>query len=73
MNKMDAVQQLVRSPLMGLVTLAFAGAFVYGFLIGLITTDSFIAMAGPIIGFWFRDRDGQRREDRDNGVLPPRR
>lgn len=39
-----------------LVTLAFTGGIVYGFVVGLIQPDVFIGMAGGAVGYWFGAR-----------------
>jgi hypothetical protein len=50
----DSLQAIVRP----IVTLGFAGATVAGWLLGRLSDDAFLGIAGLVIGFWF-----QRRED----------
>lgn len=48
----STLQALVRP----LVTLSFAGALVYGFVVDKITSSEFIGLAGLAVGFYFQAR-----------------
>jgi hypothetical protein len=43
------------------VTLMFAAAIIVGFFIGRISGETFIGIAGPVIAFWFAQRQADRR------------
>ncbi len=57
--KVNALRALVRP----LVTLAFTGALIYGFLVGIVPADSFLAISGGAILFWFTARTEEKREN----------
>jgi len=50
---MGALQAAVRP----LVTIMFAGALTYGFVVGVVSTDAFLGIAGAAIGFYFQKRE----------------
>lgn len=59
----EALQALVRP----LVTLAFAGAVVVGWMVlGRLSDDAFLGLAGLVIGFWF-----QQRREAEKAPPPP--
>jgi hypothetical protein len=48
-----------------LVTMLFAAAIVYGFIVSLISGETFLTIASVVIGFWFREREEvKNREER---------
>ena len=51
------VEQLLRAGVRPVVTYAFCGALIFGFAVNKISGAEFIAIAGPIVGFFFRERD----------------
>lgn len=52
----EKVLKLSRGLVRPVMTLTFAGAITAGFFLGLIEPMAFIGIAGPVIGFWVRDR-----------------
>ena len=44
-----------------LVTLMFAAAIIAGFFLGRINGETFIGIAGPVVAFWFAQRQADRR------------
>jgi len=46
------LQALVRP----IVTLAFSGAMIAGWLMGRLSDDAFLGIAGMVIGFWYQQR-----------------
>jgi len=60
----DALEGLVRP----VVTLSFAFATVWGWLVaGKLSDDAFLGLAGMVIGFWFTQRQAAKSE---NSVPP---
>ena len=49
------------------VTLMFAAAIVVGFFMGRITGETFIGIAGPVVAFWFAQRQADRRSGDGQG------
>jgi hypothetical protein len=47
---------LFRGLVRPIVTFAFAGGVLFGFLAGMIQPGEFLALVGPVIGFWFSER-----------------
>ena len=43
------------------VTLMFAMAIIVGFFLGRINGETFIGIAGPVVAFWFAQRQSDRR------------
>ncbi len=43
------------------VTLMFAAAIIVGFFMGRINGETFIGIAGPVVAFWFAQRQADRR------------
>lgn len=54
---MNASLNLVRGLVRPLVTLAVVAAVCWGFVVGRITPDSFMTLAGGIITWWFVSRE----------------
>lgn len=50
-------EKWLRSPVRPLVTLGFTGAFIYGFLVGLVSADAFLGVAVFVIKSWFDTRE----------------
>jgi hypothetical protein len=48
--------ELINAVVRPAVTLTFAAAVVYGFIVGTIGGDTFMAIVSMVLGFWFRDR-----------------
>lgn len=53
MNNIDLFRSAVRPT----VTLAFCGAFIYGFIANLVGTDVFVGVAILVIKYWFDARE----------------
>ena len=51
-NLVDLINAVVRPA----VTLTFAAGVVYGFLVGTVGGDTFMAVVSMVLGFWFRER-----------------
>ena len=51
-----------------LVTLMFAAAIIAGFFLGRINGETFIGIAGPVVAFWFAQRQADRRSG--DGPVP---
>lgn len=43
------------------VTLSFTGAFIYGFIAGMIGADVFVSTATMVIVYWFKTRDEEKK------------
>ena len=54
---MEALMGLFRTAVRPLITLMFAGAFIWGFFSGLISADAFLGIAVLVIKYWFDSRD----------------
>jgi hypothetical protein len=52
MNTVETINSVVRPA----VTLAFAAGVLWGFIVGSISGDTFMAIVSMVLGFWFRDR-----------------
>ena len=58
---MDAFKEVLESLVRPAVTLAFAFAAVYGWLVaGKLADDAFLGLAGMVIGFWFTQRQSAK-------------
>lgn len=62
---MKAWTELLRSLVRIVVTLGVAGTVIYLAVMGKVSPSEFLALAGPIIGYWF----GQR--EREKEIPPP--
>lgn len=63
MNNDDVWTERANSVVRHIVTLLFAGAIVWGFLIlNIVSTDAFMGIAGMVIAWWFRSRDEDKQQ-----------
>jgi hypothetical protein len=53
---MDRVETYIDRPVRPIVTVLFAAAVVYGFIVGTVSADAFLGLAGAVVGFWFQGR-----------------
>ena len=53
-------QEKYRAWVRPIVTVAFAMAFVYLTVVGVVKPDAFVATATAVIMFWFKSRDDQK-------------
>jgi hypothetical protein len=66
----DLWTERINSGVRSLVTLIFAGARVWAFLIPkIVSTDAFIGIAGMVIAWWFRARDEDKRDAKDTAAV----
>lgn len=45
----------------GIIVIAMTGAFIVGFLRGLVGAEAFLTIFGAVIAWWFRSRDEEKR------------
>lgn len=46
-----------------LISLAFTGSLIYGFVVGKISTELFVPLAGGAIAWWYRDRQKDKQAE----------
>jgi hypothetical protein len=54
---MEQFKSLVRP----IITLAFAGAFIYMSVMGTISNDAFLGLATLVVKFWFDSRQEEKK------------
>jgi uncharacterized membrane protein YdjX (TVP38/TMEM64 family) len=61
MNKeiLESLNALVRP----LVTIMLSVGLLYGFVVGMITGDTFVTIVAAVLGFWFGKREEQKRDN----------
>lgn len=61
--KADIWAERANGAVRALVTLIFAGALVWGYIVSkIVSTDAFVGIAGMVIAWWFRARDEDRQQ-----------
>jgi hypothetical protein len=60
MNKetLESINTLVRP----LVTIMLSVGLLYGFVVGMISGDTFVTIVAAVLGFWFGKREEQKRQ-----------
>lgn len=57
---MDRLLEIYKSATRPTVTLAFCGAFIYGFIAKLINPEVFVGVAILVIKYWFDSREPEK-------------
>jgi hypothetical protein len=57
---MKSVTDFLNAIVRPLVTILFVGALTYGFIVGTISGDTFIALGSAVVGFWFSKREQEK-------------
>lgn len=67
---LDALGSHLDDVVRPLVTLAFSGAMISGWLNGRLSDDAFLGVAGMVIGFWFQQRTATTNGTKTPAVKP---
>ena len=59
-RRMEVLNAAVRP----LVALAFAGAMIYGFIIGKMSVEAFVGIGGAVMGYYFQQRSNDKADRR---------
>ena len=54
---MESLFGIFKQAVRPIITLMFAGAFIYGFFINAISADAFLGIAVLVIKYWFDSRE----------------
>lgn len=57
----EGVTEVVRSLVRPVTTIMFAGTFCYMTLQGFVPLETFLAMAGPVIGYHYSARQAEKK------------
>ena len=55
------MNEIVSSYVRPAITVAFTGAFIYGFMVDVIGSDVFTSTATMVIVYWFKARDEEKK------------
>lgn len=67
MSKSEVLDRILRA----VVTLAFTGACIYGFLLDKVSAEAFIGFVGMVLVYWFSQRSGSRDRASDQPASSP--
>lgn len=73
MNDIDTVTanrriEVLNAAVRPLIALAFAGAIIYGFIMGRLSVEAFIGIAGSVMGYWFQQRAQDKADKRISDI-----
>lgn len=67
---LDAGVSALKKSVRSIVTLAFVAAFIYGFLIKLVSAEVFVGVAVLIIKYWFDDPETSKGGSNETPIAP---